>query len=227
EKYPLYNQPEFSVSYYTKGQVLGDLLDILIRDRTNNAKSLDDVMRAMNHDFAKQRKFYRDSLDVRSEAEKIAGGSFEEFFRKYVSGIEPFPYQQTLALAGLELRTAEHRRALLGFAAERDASGLLTVRSVKPDTPAAQAGLHVGDAIVAWNGTEPPRRPGRWVNDQKPGDILRLRIRRDDKEILLEFSLGEIKETIYEVLEDAQASEKARTIREGLLRGETASASRR
>ena len=34
EKYPLYNQPEYSVSYYTKGQVLGDLLDILIRDRT-------------------------------------------------------------------------------------------------------------------------------------------------------------------------------------------------
>ena len=32
EKYPLYNQPEFSVSYYTKGQVLGDLLDILIRE---------------------------------------------------------------------------------------------------------------------------------------------------------------------------------------------------
>jgi len=25
EKYPLYNQPEFSVSYYTKGQVLGNL----------------------------------------------------------------------------------------------------------------------------------------------------------------------------------------------------------
>ncbi|PYU66454.1 MAG: hypothetical protein DMG49_22215 [Acidobacteria bacterium] len=59
ERYPLYNQPEYSVSYYTKGQVLGDLLDILIRDRTGNAKSLDDVLRLMNTNFAKQGKTYR------------------------------------------------------------------------------------------------------------------------------------------------------------------------
>ena len=225
EKYSLYNQPDFSVSYYTKGQVLGDLLDILIRDRTNNAKSLDDVLRAMNNDFAKQGKFYRDSLDVRLEAERIAGGSFEEFFEKYVAGTEPFPYQQILALAGLELRTADHRRAILGFSAERDPSGSLTVRNVEADGLAAQAGLRPGDAIIAWNGAEPPRRLGRWVNEQKPGDLLRLRIRRDEKEISLEFRLSEIKETIYEVSEDAQAGEKARRLREGLLRGETSPAS--
>jgi predicted metalloprotease with PDZ domain len=227
EKYSLYNQPEFSVSYYTKGQVLGDLLDILIRDRTNNAKSLDDVLRAMNNDFAKQGKYYRDSLDVRLEAEKIAGGSFEEFFQKYVAGTEPFPYQQVLALAGLELKTAEHRRAILGFSAERDPNGLLTVRSVEADEPASQAGLRAGDAIVAWNGAEPPRRPGRWVTEQNPGDVLKLQVRRDDKEISLEFRLGELKETIYEIFEDSQASEKAKHIREGLLRGETSAGAQR
>ena len=221
EKYSLYNQPEFSVSYYTKGQVLGDLLDILIRDRTNNMKSLDDVLRAMNNDFAKQGKFYRDSLDVRLEAEKLAGGSFEEFFRKYVAGSEPFPYSPILSLAGLKLQTTEHRRAILGFTAERDASGSLTVRSVEEDASAAQAGLRGGDAIITWNGAEPPRRPGRWVTEQNPGDVLKLRVRRDDKEISLEFRLGEVKETIYEVLEDSQATEKARRLREGMLRGDT------
>src|SRR5947208_3563556 len=227
EKYPLYNQPEFSVSYYTKGQVLGDLLDILIRDRTNNVKSLDDVLRTMNQDFAKQGKFYRDSLDVRLEAEKVAGGSFEEFFQKYVAGTEPFPYEQILALAGLELRAAEQRRATLGFGAERDASGLLTVRSVEPESSAAQAGLRAGDAIVSWNGGEPPRRIARWVYEQKPGEVLRLKVRRDEKEMALEFPLGEIKETVYAVFENSQASEKTRNIRGGLLRGEPSAASRR
>jgi predicted metalloprotease with PDZ domain len=224
EKYPVYNQPEFSVSYYTKGQVLGDLLDILIRDRTNNAKSLDDVLRAMNRDFAKQGKFYRDSLDVRLEAEKVAGGSFDDFFQKYVAGIEPFPYQQTLGLAGLELRTTEHRRAALGFTAERDANGSLVVNGVEADGPAAQAGLRVGDAVLTWNGGEAPRRMARWVYEQNPGESLVLRIRRDDKELLVEFRLGEIKETVYDLREDAQANEKSRRIREGLLRGETSGA---
>src|SRR6266566_994666 len=227
EKYPLYNQPEYSVSYYTKGQVLGDLLDILIRDRTNNAKSLDDVLRAMNRDFAEPGKLYRDSLDVRLEAEKVAGGSFEDFFEKYVAGTESFPYQQILGLAGFALRTTERRRAALGFTAERDASGSVVVKRVEADGLAAQAGLRVGDVILTWNGGEPPRRMGRWVSEQKRGDVLRLKVRRDEKEFSLEFPLGETKETVYGVFEDPEASEKARNIREGLLRGETASARRR
>ena len=227
EKYQLYNQPDYSVSYYTKGQVLGDLLDILIRDRTNNAKSLDDVLRAMNKDFAKQGTFYRDSLDVRLEAERIAGGSFEEFFQKYVAGIEPFPYQQILGLAGLEMRTKEQLRATLGFAGEREASGAFIVRAVDADGIAAQAGMRVGDAILTWNSGEVPRRPARWVMEQNPGDLLALRIRREDKELSVEFRLGKIKETAYEVLEASHATEKARRIREGLLRGETSVAAHR
>ena len=227
EKYQLYNQPDYSVSYYTKGQVLGDLLDILIRDRTNNAKSLDDVLRAMNKDFAKQGKFYRDSLDVRLTAEKIAGGSFEDFFQKYVAGIEPFPYQQVLGLGGLELRTTEQRRATLGFAGEREASGVFIVRAVDADGPAAPAGLRVGDAVLTWNGGEVPRRPSRWVAEQNPGDLLTLRVRREDKELSVEFRLGEIKEAAYEVLEDSHATDKARHIREGLLRGEPSAAAHR
>jgi len=225
EKYSLYNQPEHSVSYYTKGQVLGDLLDILIRDRADNEKSLDDVLRALNSDFAKQGKTYRDSLDVRLTAEKIAGGSFEEFFKRYVAGVEPFPYQQTLALAGLDLRTVEHRRATLGFRAERDSNGLFFVKNVEAEGPAARAGLREGDGIINWNGGEVPRRLERWVREQKPGDMLKLRVRREAKEVAIEFRLGETKETLYEVSEDAHANEKARRIRDGILRGQTSAIS--
>jgi predicted metalloprotease with PDZ domain len=221
EKYSMYNRPDYSVSYYTKGQVLGDLLDILIRDRTDNEKSLDDVVRAMNADFAKQGKTYRDSLDVRLTAEKVAGGSFEEFFQKYVAAAEPLPYQQILALAGLELRTIEHKRAVLGFSAERDPNGGFVVRGVESSGPADQAGLRAGDVIVSWNGSDPPRRLDRWVRQQNAGDALKLRVRREEKEVTVELRLGESKETLYHVAEDSHASEKARHIRDGLLHGVT------
>jgi predicted metalloprotease with PDZ domain len=221
EKYSLYNQPEYSVSYYTKGQVLGDLLDILIRDRTGNAKSLDDVLRSLNTNFAKQGKTYRDSLDVQLTAETIAGGSFEEFFRKYVAGTDPFPYQQILTLAGLALRTVESRKPALGFFVEHEPSGPFVVGTVDSEGPAAQAGLRPGDVILNWNGGEAPRRVERWLHEQKAGDLLKLRVRREDKEISLEFRLGEINETLYEVMEVSHAGEKARHIREGMLRGES------
>jgi predicted metalloprotease with PDZ domain len=221
EKYPLYSGPEDSVSYYTKGQVLGDLLDILIRDRTDNEKSLDDVLRGLNTDFAKQGKTYRDSLDIRLEAEKVAGGSFEEFFRDYVAAAEPLPYQQVLALAGLELRTIEHKRAVLGFSAERDPGGTVMVRGVDDGSPAAGAGLRTGDVIVNWNDGEVPRSLGRWVRERQTGETVKVRIRREERERTLEFKLGDEKELLYQVAEDPHAGEKARRIREGLLHGVT------
>jgi predicted metalloprotease with PDZ domain len=221
EKYPLYNQPEYSVSYYTKGQVLGNLLDILIRDHTGNEKSLDDVLRSMNIRFAKQGKSYLDSLDVQRTVETVAGGSFDEFFKDYVAGAEAFPYQHILGLAGLEIRALEHRRPVLGFSLQRDSNGAFAVRSLDPERAAAQAGLRPEDVILTWNGGEVPRRAEHWVQEQKAGDVLKLHVRRDEKEFSVEFRLGEIREMVYQLTEDSHATQKARRIREGLLRGET------
>jgi predicted metalloprotease with PDZ domain len=221
EKYPLYNRPEESVSYYTKGQILGVLLDILIRDRTDNQRSLDDVFRLMDEQFAKQGKPYRDGVDIRLSAERVAGGSLEEFFQRYVAQPEPLPYQRWLALAGLEIKTVERTRPVLGFSVVRDETGALVVQSVAPEGAAAQAGLHADDAILTWNGGEPPRNPERWVDRQNRSSMLRLSVRREEQKSNLEFRLSEISETGYAVAEAGQASEKARRIREGLLRGST------
>jgi predicted metalloprotease with PDZ domain len=221
ERYPIYNRPENSISYYAKGQVLGVLLDIMIRDHTNNEKSLDDVLRTMNAEFAQQNKPYRDSLDVRLTAEKVAGGSFEAFFQKYIANAEPLPYQNVLSLGGLELRMTEHKRPLLGFHAERDSAGILIVREIEPEGDAGAAGLRVGDAITGWNGVDPPGNPERWVSSQKPGNLLRLTVRREEKGLALELRIGEATERFYRLAEDSHASEKAKRIREGILHGST------
>jgi predicted metalloprotease with PDZ domain len=221
EKYALYNRGEESISYYTQGQILGVLLDILIRDRTQNQHSLDDVMRLMNDEFAKTGRTYRDSMDVRLSAEKVAGGSFEDFFARHVSGTEPLPYREVLRLAGLELRSVEHKRASLGFLAEKDGSGAVVVRSVETNGLAAQAGLRSDDVIVTWDGVEVPRRLDHWASEQKAGSILHLRLRREQKEFDLDVRLGEVKDLRYEVVETAHSSEEAHHIREGLLHGTT------
>jgi hypothetical protein len=64
----------------------------------------------------------------------------------------------------------------------------------------------------------------RWVREQRAGDLLTLVIRREDKEMTLEFRIGESKETFYEVAELPHASEKARHIRDGMLHGVTSAA---
>jgi predicted metalloprotease with PDZ domain len=221
EKYALYENPDHSVSYYTKGQILGVLLDILIRDRTENEKSLDDVLREMNTDFGVPGKPYRDSLDVQLTAEKVAGGSFEDFFKHYVAGANPLPYQAVFALAGLELRQTAHQLATLGFSAAGAIKGPLVVRNVDANSAAAEAGLQTGDLILKWNGGEPPRRVADWLRQHKSGELLHIVIRREDADLKIDFRLGEITETFYDIAEDSRAGDKARHIREGLLHGAT------
>ena len=104
EKYDAYNAPDRSISYYNKGQILGVLLDLGIRDATDNRKSLDDVLRRMNDEYAKKGKFYDDSNGIRAAVEEVVGKSFEDFFSRYVSGTVEIPYNDFLAMAGLELK---------------------------------------------------------------------------------------------------------------------------
>jgi predicted metalloprotease with PDZ domain len=104
EKYNAYRRPAYSISYYNKGQILGVLLDILIREETENRKGLDDVLRLMNTEFARKGRYYDDSTDIRAAAERVAGRSFAEFFTRYVSGTDELPCEEILFKAGLRLK---------------------------------------------------------------------------------------------------------------------------
>jgi predicted metalloprotease with PDZ domain len=80
------------------------MLDLAIRDATDNHKSLDDVLRRMNVEYARQGRFDDDSEGIRAVAEEVSGKSFQEFFRRYISGTDEIPYNDFLSIAGLELR---------------------------------------------------------------------------------------------------------------------------
>jgi predicted metalloprotease with PDZ domain len=100
-----------SVSYYSKGEVLGLVLDLLIRRQTEGRASLDDVMRRM------YQKFYVESPndtyylhgrgytaeDFERVASEVAGADLQDFFKRYVRGVETPPYDEALATVGLRL----------------------------------------------------------------------------------------------------------------------------
>jgi predicted metalloprotease with PDZ domain len=122
EKYPVYNRPENSVSYYAKGEILGVLLDLWIRERTNNARSLDDMVRAMNEQFGQTGKPYRDREDLENVCTQTAKTPCKEFFDDYVSGTKPFPYETFLAFAGLKIRKVIHSSPQMGTQTAYDIS---------------------------------------------------------------------------------------------------------
>jgi predicted metalloprotease with PDZ domain len=88
--------------YYNKGQLLGLLLDIEIRDATDNHKSLDDVMRGLYGQCVEQGRGFEDG-DVRKWCEKVAGRSFERFFADYVDGVAELPFRETLRKIAIDV----------------------------------------------------------------------------------------------------------------------------
>src|SRR6204780_3746031 len=150
EGYDEYRRPERSISYYNKGQILGDLLDLAIRDATDNRKSLDDVLRRMNDVYAKQGRFYDDSQGVEAVTEEVAGITFDDFFRSYVAGTTEIPYDKFFNAAGLDLKVERHAAPDPGFSASGHSLGSsaqVAVTQVAPGSTAEAAGLARGDAL--------------------------------------------------------------------------------
>jgi predicted metalloprotease with PDZ domain len=238
DKYPLYDRPDFSISYYNKGQLLGVALDILIRDATENRASLDDVMRRMNEEYAHRGRFYADSTGIEEAVEQIvraanggasagaaansaASGEFKDFFRRYVNGTSEMPFADLLARAGFTLKVEGERRAALGFGIERNLVGTVIVVNVDLSSAAAQAGLREGDIILSIDGAEVPRNVDRWLRGRAPGETVRVRFRRDGREGEVSFTLGQQSAQVYSVEENARPSESQLRIRNGLYQGTT------
>jgi predicted metalloprotease with PDZ domain len=216
----LYRRPDLSISYYNKGEILGVLLDILIRDATNNRRSLDDVMRHLNNEFARRGRFYDETRDLQVAVEKIANRSFADFFRDYVAGTEPLPYYDILSRAGLYLKQGEAPGADAGYLANGGPGGPIYIARVSPGSAAARAGLREGDVLVKLNDAEPPRDPN-WARDRKPGEVVKLTIGRGGRQQEISFALEARRSTVFEIAEEANPSPKERRIREGMLTGKT------
>jgi predicted metalloprotease with PDZ domain len=228
EKYPLYTRPEESISYYNKGQIVGVMLDILIRDRTDNRAGLDDVLRTLNDEYAKQGRFYDDSNGLRAAMEEVirhkspsADADLSDFFRRYISGVDEIPYADFLGRAGLAIRDSSQRRATLGFSTARDSAVPASVLSVDRESGAGDAGLKDGDVLLMLNGEAFPRSPDRWLKDHQPDERVTLKSQRGGEVREMSFSLGRQTDAVYQISELGSPTEKQRRIREGILRGVT------
>jgi predicted metalloprotease with PDZ domain len=221
EKYDDYNRPDRSISYYNKGQIIGVMLDFAIRDATDNHKSLDDVLRRMNAEYARAGKFYNGTEAIRGVVEEVSGKSFQDFFRRFVSGTEEIPYDDFLGLAGLRLKVDVTTTADLGFQPEILSGKGIIVSELDSGSAAAAAGLRDGDVVPRLAGKSSPEEVAAWLRGRSPGDPVTLEVRRGGQQSEISFLVGSQQNRHYSVVERSDPTPKQRQVRNGLLRGTT------
>lgn len=141
----------YETDYYSRGAAVSMVLDLELRAMTGNRSSLDDVLREMWKRFPLDQSGYTVE-DFRKVAEGVAGGSLERFFGDHVFGTKPLPWERMLGYAGLEVTTKDTMpKTWIGLGTS-DVGERTIVNRVVAGSPAAEAGLDLGDEILALNG---------------------------------------------------------------------------
>ncbi|HEY9228098.1 MAG TPA: PDZ domain-containing protein [Gemmatimonadaceae bacterium] len=208
--------------YYPKGSLAGLMLDILIRDASDNKHSLDEVMKSLFQTTYKKGRGFTATDWWTAVSTAANGKSFTTFNSRFIDGREPFPWDSILPMAGMRAR--QERVPRLGVLTQQDSNGIL-VANVADGSAAEAAGVKPGDYLISVGDVQ--------VNDQQFGARLRsrygastegsplpIRVRRGTEMLTLpgklQFAAGDV---VVEA--DPTATPKAVRIRDGILKGVT------
>ena len=181
----------YSISYYLQGALLGELLDVQIRDATDLRRGMDDVMRTMFARFG-GREGYR-SEDVLLAVNETCACDLQLFFERHVSGPEQIEWDRYLALLGWRAVISggpaadsagrprpDLRAGVTGFGGIGRAGGAAGTppRLVVPEPASAwaRAGLVSGDVVLRVNG-QPVTDGASWreaLSAPQIGDVVRV-----------------------------------------------------
>ena len=217
------NSANVSISYYTKGQIIGALLDLELRARTGNRKNLDDVFRFLMSRHGLPKSGFEETVGFQRAVEAIAEegggrGDFGDFFKRYVAGLEEIDYNTYLTHAGLRLEIEEADPVRLIAVSTSISDGSLIVQNVPPSGAGYDAGLMPGDVLMALDGEQiVPAAFGDWLNQRKSGDAVSLTVMRSGRLLNIVVTLQEDRKRSYKIVELDAATEGAHQFRERWL----------
>ena len=218
---PYYRRPERSVSYYNKGELLGILLDLAVRQASHGQASLREVFQWMNQNYAKQGKSFPDSDGVRQAAEAVSHADLRSFFQNYVAGTGEIPWDDFFRVVGLRIIQGTNTVADAGFTASRNFDAPMIVTAVTPGSQADLVGLAVGDTILEINGNAPGQESADFIAALNPGDSITVSVRvRHGAERELKWKIGSREEASYELKDIENVTPGQRAARAAWLKGE-------
>jgi predicted metalloprotease with PDZ domain len=181
---------DYSPSIHLQGELIGSMLDMLIRNSTHGERSFDDVMRLMYKRFGKNKGFYASDVE-HAVMDVCQSHAVPTFFKNYVYEGKAIDFAKYLHLIGLQL-TLTYQPAVNKKGTPAPDNRIYiwrpaddTVYHLILTTPAgcwAKAGLHTGNVILSINDQPIKTRQifNDMVNNLKIGDKVVMQVKRAD-----------------------------------------------
>src|ERR1035438_3955520 len=220
-----YRHPERSISYYNKGELLGVMLDLQVREASGGTACLREILQWMNANYARKGRFFNDSEGVREAADAVSHADLTDFFAKYVAGTDEIPWNDFLRPVGLHVAAIINTVPDAGFVASRNFDGPMSVAAVTPGSAAEHAGLQVGDTVTELQGKPAGQESRQELARLNPGDTIALKVKsRRGIERELKWKIGSHEEISYAVKDLDQITPEQRSRRNAWLKGEAETA---
>lgn len=218
---------DYTASSHLQGELIGTVLDLLIRDATDGARSMDDVMRLMYSRFT-DRGFT--GADVQSAVDEVCGCRSAAVFDGHVRSGNPIDYGRYLAPLGLRMTTSmsaavdnrgQPARDLRVWGWQGGNEPFVRLRVADPASIWGKAGLHTGDQLVSINGaairTWPELRTA--LLGLAIGDTAMVVVERPTGRFETRVVMRGYDRPIVRIEEIPEASERQRRLREAWLEG--------
>ena len=196
---PNENSYNTTISYYSKGSVVANMLDLMIINKTKGKKNLDDVMQHLYKEFYKKLDRGFTPKEMQETLEVVSGLKLDDFYAKYINGTETFDYETIFGYAGLTVETIVNKEPSLGVSESNN-----KIRRVYRGSSAYAGGLNVNDEILAIDGFRVNGNLSDFVDAKKVGDEISLLISRDNIIQTIAFPLLEKGSTSYFIINNAE-----------------------
>jgi predicted metalloprotease with PDZ domain len=194
------NSDNNQISYYLKGQLVSLLLDLLIRAKHQNKRSLDDVMRLMWQRFGQDEIGFTE-LQLRETIAEIAEQDLADFFFRYIETTEELPFNDYLDSFGLYLKTVEESDTpYMGIRLQSE-NNQEVIKFVAAESPAEQGGIDANDELLAIDGVRVNSESlNERLKDYRVNDTIQVTVFHQDELKTLSVTLSQPQSSRYEVV---------------------------
>jgi predicted metalloprotease with PDZ domain len=209
-------------STHLQGNLIGTMLDLMVREATHGQRSLDDVMRTLSGRFTPQRGF--NGRDIEQAVHEVCACDAHTFFEAHVRGAQPMDFDRYLRMMGMRaqvswspaLNSDGKPQPDLRISAFSEADdSVLRLRLSNPASAWGRAGLHTGDRLISVDGHPVATTTDfrSWLGKLRLGDTAQVEVMRNGTVSRVAVSINGYERPTVRIVEIADATTAQQKLR--------------